>query len=84
MSKRYREPVFSEDLVFMRAQKLLAELIPPKREGNRRNPENWAEAANLDGKYQYTSRGYNMHSLPRLSGEHLDGFGLIDTNLSDE
>ncbi len=39
--------------------------------GNRRNPENWAEAANLDGKYQYTCRGYTLH-------EHLDGFGLIN------
>ncbi|SMO46833.1 YD repeat-containing protein [Saccharicrinis carchari] len=46
--------------------------------GNRRNPENWAEAANLDGKYQYTSQGYTLQSLPRLSGKHLDGFGIIN------
>ncbi|SMO46741.1 RHS repeat-associated core domain-containing protein [Saccharicrinis carchari] len=41
--------------------------------GNRRNPENWAEAANLEGKYQYTCRGYTLH-------EHLDGFGVINMN----
>ncbi|WP_142532268.1 hypothetical protein [Saccharicrinis carchari] len=62
----------------------LVELIPFKREGNRRNPDNWAEAADIDGKYQYTSRGYTLHSLPRLSGEHMDGFGIINMNLSDE
>lgn len=27
-----------------------------------------------------TDAGYTMHSLPRLSGEHLDAFGLINMN----
>ena len=52
--------------------------------GNRRNPGNWAEAADTDGEYQYTSRGYTMHSLSRPSGKHLDGFGLINMNYCDK
>ncbi len=41
--------------------------------GNRRNPENWAQALGQDNTYSYTSRGYTLH-------EHLDDYGIINMN----
>ena len=47
--------------------------------GLRKNPDNWSQT---DTRISFlSSRGYTMHSLSRLSGKHLDDFGLINMNV---